>query len=188
LGVYAHGIATGEIEGRGYTADDLPKGKGQAAEQSVVSVNLELLQRRMLAHEEEGSGDQTAVQLVLILLTEGNKLRLAKVQADWLTEKETVNLPVQIPDNESRILAAQVVTLDEPLLLATSFFRFLLTSPALNMLTYRPEKYRGCIAKASESDFPDLICFNTSRIASRSAGFDARLAAISRLRSTGKPA
>jgi DNA gyrase/topoisomerase IV subunit A len=152
LGVYAHGIEAGEIEARVYTADDLPKGKGQSTEQSVTSVNLELLQRRMLAHEEERSG-QTAVQKVLMVLTEGNKLRLARVEADWLQDEETVKLPVAIPDNESRVLTAQVLTLDEPLLLATSFFRFLLTTPghlldlqemrmtAADFYHFRPDEY-----------------------------------------------
>jgi hypothetical chaperone protein len=129
LGVYAHGIAAGEIEAKGYTTDDLPQRKGQAKEQSVASVNLGLVQRRMQAREEEAAGVQREAQQVLALLTEGNRLLLSKMAQGTLSEETAVPLPVQITEHEKRILAAQIVSLEEPLLLATSFFRFLLTTP-----------------------------------------------------------
>lgn len=129
LGVYAHGIAAGEIEAKGYTIDDLPKRPGQAKEQSVASVNLGLVQRRMQAREEEAAGVQREAQRLLLLLTEGNRLLLSKMGDIELSEETAVPLPFQIAPHEKRILAAQTLTLEEPLLLATSFFRFLLTTP-----------------------------------------------------------
>ncbi|MFZ0543806.1 MAG: Hsp70 family protein, partial [Candidatus Promineifilaceae bacterium] len=129
LGVYAHGIEAGEIEAKSYTADDLPKRKGKTKDQSVASVNLGLLQRRMQAREDEGADGQREEQRVLLLLTEGNRLLAAKVDKEMFSAETAVPLPFQIREHEKRVLAAQIASLDEPLLLATSFFRFLLTTP-----------------------------------------------------------
>jgi DNA gyrase/topoisomerase IV subunit A len=153
LGVYAHGIATGEIEAKGYTVDDLPKRSGKQTEQTVASVNLELLQRRMMAREDEAAGGQGEQERILMVLTEGNQLLLSKVPEHFLNEEEPVKLPVKLPNSEERILAAQVVSLEEPLLLATCFFRFLLTTPghlfdlqemgmtAADFYHFRPDEY-----------------------------------------------
>jgi DNA gyrase/topoisomerase IV subunit A len=153
LGVYAHGIAAGDIEAKAYTIDDLPKRTGQKTEQSVASVNLGLLQRRILAHEEEASGVQVEDRKVFILLTESNQLLAKKIQKDTFAVEKSVKLPVQIPEKVTRLLSAQITSLEEPLLLATSFFRFLLTTPghlidlqemgmtAADFYHFRPDEY-----------------------------------------------
>ncbi len=107
----------------------------------------------MAAREEEAGGVQVEEQKVLMLLTEGNQLLASKISKDAFTAEEPVDLPVQLPNKEERVLSAQVASLEEPVLLATSFFRFLLTTPghlldlkamgmtAADFYHFRPDEY-----------------------------------------------
>jgi DNA gyrase/topoisomerase IV subunit A len=65
----------------------------------------------------------------LLLLTSGNRLLLSEIAGELPAGDEVFALPAAIPENEGRLLDARILSLTEPLLVATSFYRFLLTTP-----------------------------------------------------------
>ncbi|MBK8985964.1 MAG: Hsp70 family protein [Chloroflexi bacterium] len=126
LGVIAYGIERGEIEAHGYTPGESPS--PTAAHQPHVSpINLELVQRRIvMAEGAVEDGGETAVvpdagpQLVL-LGRDGVVLTQRRIDAEGRGPFEWgVDGPVA---------QAMVADVDEPLLLITTHYRFLLLTP-----------------------------------------------------------
>jgi hypothetical chaperone protein len=132
LGIIAHGIATGEIEARGYTTADLAQtvesqaqsDNGALARPKTGTVNLQVVKRRVDIRE---GGEEAAVdgQRALIVLTAKNEVQVASgntagAAASRLLESAGGGFPP--------LLGAVVAAPDEPLLLITSRYRFLLLS------------------------------------------------------------
>ena len=117
LGIIAHGIERGQIEARAYTRDDLHQQEVQVTRPGASIVDLELLKRRIVARAEAGEEAAGGENQALILLTRANELL-------------PVLLPEEpIPELSERPLGAFTAALDEQLLLLTSRYRFLLTTP-----------------------------------------------------------
>jgi hypothetical chaperone protein len=130
LGVLAHGIAQGEIEARGYTPGETPLPK-QTHQPKVSPINLELLQRRIVLGE--GGEGETAVlppeAPLLVLLADG-AVTAVSLQSDKGTEgtKEELGRLAEW-GVAGPVTAALLAGLDEPLLLITTHYRFLLLTP-----------------------------------------------------------
>lgn len=116
LAILAHGIGQGEIEARAYTRNDLKQAQVTVSRPNVSVVDLRLLKRRMQAQALSGAERQPAQEPVLVLLTGNNRL-LAQPLSAW-----------QGAELQEGLLAALAVLPDEPLLLVTSRYRFLLSS------------------------------------------------------------
>lgn len=116
LSILAHGIAQGEIEARSYTRSDLKQQEVTVSRPNVSVVDLRLLKRRMQAQALAAAEPKSAVEPALVLLTGDNRLS-ARPLSEW-----------QNLDPKDRLLAALAVLPDDPLLLITSRYRFLLSS------------------------------------------------------------
>ncbi|MCI0397802.1 MAG: Hsp70 family protein [Chloroflexi bacterium] len=129
LGIIAHGIAAGEMEAEVHTPAELVHPERPVAPPRVAPVNLELLQRRMAAQEEQAAGEAPGQEQALILLTRNNRLLASLFAGHSLAEEQPVSLAEQRPGNGTELQDALVMAPDEPLLLVTSQYRFLLTTP-----------------------------------------------------------
>ncbi len=125
LGVIAHGIEAGEIEAQGYTPDTV-KPPAAAYQPRVSPINLELVQRRIVMSEGAAEdGGETAVapdsgpQLVLL----GQDGTVTAVAGDLLQRDEGTK------ETKEPVAQALVADVDEPLLLITTHYRFLLMTP-----------------------------------------------------------
>jgi len=117
LGIIAHGVEQGEIVTRAYTRADLQQQEVQVTRPGATIVDLELLKRRIVARTEAGENAEDGESEVLLLLTRSNRLLAARL------EEERVPALAEPP------LTALKARLDEQLLLITSRYRFLLTTP-----------------------------------------------------------
>src|SRR5690606_14237817 len=114
--ILAHGIAQGEIDARAYTRSDLKQQEVTVSRPNVSVVDLRLLKRRMQAQARAVAEPKAAAEPSLVVLTGDNRLS-ARPLSEW-----------QGMDPEHRLLKALTVLPDEPLLLVTSPYRFLLSS------------------------------------------------------------
>lgn len=124
LGVIGHGIERGEIEAQPYTADDVAHMPEAGSSKPMISpVNLDLLQRRIQI--QEGMIDDVAAGADRALVVLGAGQEITAVTLSHLADSHPLaELPIQHPIN-----AAVIADLDEPLLIITSHYRFLLLTP-----------------------------------------------------------
>ena len=125
LGVMAYGIEQGEIEAQGYTPGEV-KLPTAGYKPNVSPINLELVQRRIVMAEGsvEGEGETAVVpdagpQLVLL----GQDGTVTAVGVDLLQRDEGTE------GTKGPVAQAMVADVDEPLLLITTHYRFLLMTP-----------------------------------------------------------
>lgn len=127
LSILAHGIAQGEIEARAYTPQDLKKQDVTVSRPNVSVVDLRLLKRRMEAqslNEEEREDDGGRA----FVLLSGDQRLLAQ-PLDEGAEHAGAALVGRLAQQETpQVAAAFTASLDEPLLLVTSRYRFVLSS------------------------------------------------------------
>jgi hypothetical chaperone protein len=122
LGIIAHGIEQGRIEARAYTPGGRLATVHEAPRPNVAAVNLNLLQRRLAAQEGSAVEVVAAQQRRLVILAAGNRLRIADLPSPTGQAHDR-----RLAD-QGRPLAFLVVQRDEPLLMITSRYRFLLTT------------------------------------------------------------
>ena len=125
LGVIAHGIEAGEIEAQSYTPGAM-KPPAAAYQPRVSPINLDLVLRRIVMSEGGAEdGGETAVapdagpQLVLL----GQDGTVTAVAGDLLQRDEGTK------ETKEPVAQALVADVDEPLLLITTHYRFLLMTP-----------------------------------------------------------
>jgi hypothetical chaperone protein len=128
LGIIAHGIEQGQIEARAYTQSDRAAARQVTAGQetprpNVSAVNLSLLQRRLVTQEGSGEEIAGASRYCLVILSAGNRLRIAPLPKSNSPASEQQQHQIG-----QRPLAILDTALDEPLLMITSRFRFVLTT------------------------------------------------------------
>lgn len=117
LGVIGHGIARGEVEARPYTADDvahMPESGGSRPQ--ISPVNLDLLRRRIQIQEGVIEDVTAAADRALVFLGEGQMVTAVP---------HSPHHPITHSPHHP-VTAALTATLDEPLLIITSHYRFLL--------------------------------------------------------------
>ncbi|MEW5987273.1 MAG: Hsp70 family protein [Chloroflexota bacterium] len=124
LAIIAQAIERGNLEARGYTPSDSQTRLASAAGRpGIPPVNLELLQRRVVAQESAAGGEAAQPTLALVWLAGGNRLAAVSLPAGQERPFDG-NTPWPTP-----LKAALVAPLDELLLLVTSRYRFLLVTP-----------------------------------------------------------
>ncbi|MCB0036742.1 MAG: Hsp70 family protein, partial [Anaerolineales bacterium] len=120
LGIIAHGIAQGEIELRGYTPNEIPPHVAET-HSNVPLVNLDLLQKRIALREDDSDEDKTGRRLMV--LANGNHFELRR----WPLAPEKTAFA--LPEENQQWAAALTADYDEPLLLITSTYRFMIMTP-----------------------------------------------------------
>ncbi len=128
LGIYAHHIETGEICAKAYTADDIsPPPQARGSRPRISQVNLDLMKKRILLAEGDVAEVPSAAEPVLVMLNDERTIT-AKT-----TPASTFQLENPVPMADFGIAdlphGAVLAELDEQLLLVTSTYRFLLTTP-----------------------------------------------------------
>lgn len=129
LGVIAHGIEAGELELEAHTPEPMSSREPAAAHKGVSPVNLELLQKRMAAQEEQANEAPGQPQRSLVLLSLDNELVARLLPADAPTSEDGISFDSLKLAENSRPYAGLTASLDEQLLLVTSQYRFLLLTP-----------------------------------------------------------
>lgn len=122
LGVIAHRVGRGEIDKRAYTASTkihIELGDGRT---HIPPINLDLLKQQIIWQEGASAGGSVA----LTLLSKGYELILIEQPASLLQQHKTLTLAELGLDPNTAVQSALCTPLDEPLLLLTSSYRFLL--------------------------------------------------------------
>lgn len=126
LGVIAHHVQAGEVALTAYRAGEEENAGTHQTQARVPEVNLSLLQRRIQAQElPEETNTQTIATHALILLGSQNQLRTTP-WAEPFTSSLLSKLGWQFSSSPQ---TAYRLSLEHPLLVLTSRFRFLLTNP-----------------------------------------------------------
>jgi len=122
LGIIARGIESGEIEGRAYTLQDLKQQEVTVNRPNVSILDSRLLQRRIQVQEGAGGADGGEGARALVLLTRANEL---------VTHRYSGERPYLegLNDEIPALYTALACGIDEPLLLITSRYRFLVVTP-----------------------------------------------------------
>jgi len=121
LGVMGYGIERGEIEARAYTPDDAAvTAESPDANPAISPANMDLLKRRILIQEGILDSPIEAEQ-ILVFLGEGQQITAVPLAASLTAYR--------LPITDDPITAALIAHPDEPLLIITSHYRFLLLTP-----------------------------------------------------------
>jgi DNA gyrase/topoisomerase IV subunit A len=131
LGIIANGISEGRIEAHAYTQAGQPPHSESAQQQKVTAVNLKLLQKRMVSREEANYGASSSKRSELLVLE--RKGRIHAVPLDGPALGTSRNYPVAFDQAEPGKIPVQVIAsgdADERLLMVTSMYRFLISTPS----------------------------------------------------------
>jgi DNA gyrase/topoisomerase IV subunit A len=128
LGVYAHRIETGEITAKPYTSDDvMPPPQAHGSQPKISQVNLDLMKKRIFMAEGIVHQESVREHPVLVILGEGNMVTAVSMPLSSFQQTNPISLSGY--GFTGSIKGAILTSLDEQLLLVTSNYRFLLTTP-----------------------------------------------------------
>jgi hypothetical chaperone protein len=125
LGIHAYQIESGLVDARTYTPVDVarpPQAPGSRPQ--ITSVNLELMQKRILI-DEGVIETEIKSNRALVFLGEELSIKAAVINVDKLREP----MPLSELGIEGPVKQAVAAGLDEQLLLVTTHYRFLLLTP-----------------------------------------------------------
>jgi hypothetical chaperone protein len=127
LGIIGHRIAAGEMASEAHTPSARPQ--PSVSQSRVPAVNLALLQRRLAAAEMEADGGAQPATGALAYVESRGRLAVATLAHEDLDGDEPIPLDGILPPGDGPGRAAGLLGHDERLLLLTSAYRFLLTTP-----------------------------------------------------------
>ena len=132
LGVIAHGVEAGEMELPGYTPeDDRSPAQLHHHKPNVAPVNLDLIQRRIQAVEMGVDISELMAEQALICIDGEGSVTAVPYPTDIFQQRAPIALTdLGLPDTVNALLLAE---LDEQVLLITSHYRFVLTTPRQQM-------------------------------------------------------
>ncbi len=128
LGIHAHHVETGAIEAKPYTPDDIaPPPQARGSRPRISQVNLDLLKKRIFLTEGKDTQELRSENPVLVALEDAGTLTAAAIPQTSIFKDKSV--PIADYDLRGPVRSALLADLDERLLLLTSTYRFLLTTP-----------------------------------------------------------
>ena len=128
LGVYAHQIETGKKTAKPYTADDvIPPPQARGSRPRISQVNLDLMKKRIFMAEGIVRKESANENPVLVILGEGRTLTAVSIPASSFQQRAPI--PLAAYNILGSVKGVLLAGLDEQLLLVTSNYRFLLTTP-----------------------------------------------------------
>ncbi len=128
LGIMANAIAKGEMEATAQRTSTLKRSMKSKSKENISPISLVLLQKRMAAQEEQASAQSSAQAAGLVLLTGQGELEVITLALE-LPEDGSANLPIKDYSRDT-IREALLVSAHGPLLVATSRYRFFLSTLA----------------------------------------------------------
>ena len=135
LGVIANGIEKGKIDKIAYTQSRRIVDES-AAPTNIPPVNLDVLKEQIAQQERAETDTSAREEMGIAVLSKDYELTVAALPADF--QKAAIALPtddLELPDY-LRLQTAQIMRLDEPLLLITSRFQLLLIT-LRELVTYQ---------------------------------------------------
>lgn len=127
LGVIAHELEQGTVDLPVYTPSDVTKPpQAQGLQPSVAKANLDLLKLRIKMAEGLTAVSTTEPQIGLVAIGDEKEITAVSIPAQLATD-EAISLDEH--NITHPIKRAIIAELDDPLLLLTSFYRFLLITP-----------------------------------------------------------
>jgi hypothetical chaperone protein len=131
LGIYAQGIAAGEIAVAPHRAADYARHAPDPSRSKVPLVNLSLLQQRLIMQEDKAAGIVVAEETAVILLSSSGEMRtfLRPSPELQITNYEDVTLDDDHDIYTALFCAALTAAPDEQLILASNKYRFFLITP-----------------------------------------------------------
>lgn len=192
LGIIAHEIDAGQMEVRGYTPADLTMTTTAATEKNVAFVNLDLIQRRIAVQEKAATKEDATAERALIILTADNQLHPVVLPAGTLEQPGAIQHEPALRETLAQrgAKALTVAGLDDPLLLVTSHYRFLLVTsreltelPSLgltleNLFTLKGAEHICSLAHWNEVKQQPKLLLATSRGYARAYQLEALVALI----------
>ncbi len=157
LGVIAHGVEAGEIELKGYTPeDDRPPKAAHHSKPNVVPVNLDLIQRRIQAAEAGVDISELATERALICIDGDGVATAVPYPADTFQQQDPIGLTdLGLPPTVTALMVAE---LDEQILLITSHYRFVLTTPRQQMEHQKMELGMGDFMRLERQETVVQVC------------------------------
>jgi hypothetical chaperone protein len=128
LGIMANAIATGEMAVTAQRKSALKRSMKNKSEENISPISLVLLQKRMAVQEDQSSAQSSLQAAGLVLLTAQGELDVVTLALE-LPEDGSANLPPKKSSHDT-IRRALLVSAFSPLLVATSRYRFFLSTPA----------------------------------------------------------
>ena len=131
LGVVAHELESGRADLQAYSRADLKSGntrESQPPQAGIQGVNLELIKRRLQAHELEESDPAPVDRLGHILLTRDFDLLTTSYSRAALHGSRPIDHPFNDEQLASGVQAQIIAPLDDAITLITSHYRFLMVT------------------------------------------------------------
>ncbi|MCP5097990.1 MAG: Hsp70 family protein [Chloroflexi bacterium] len=132
LGVIAHGVEKGELDLQAYTpADDVAPPTAKHNKPNVVQVNLDLVQRRILALEQGAEASDVAVERALVCIDGEGTVTAVPHPTTHMQQQEPIPFSeINLPPTVTQLISAEM---DEQILLISTHYRFVLTTPRQQM-------------------------------------------------------
>jgi len=129
LGVIARGIMAGEVDARAYLPEDVALPEVPHSRPNVAPANLDVLRRRIEADESAPGEAERELQrqVGLVLLDGAGELATIHIPAGEFQQQSVSLAPDVVPGD--LMCLVPMAGLDEQLLLITTHYRFLLTTP-----------------------------------------------------------
>jgi hypothetical chaperone protein len=129
LGIIAQGIATGKIAASAHTNLEKMPEQQVSSRPNVTDVNLRLLQRRLETQEQGLATESDRQQQAVVILSAAGNLLVTPFAKSIEKKQPQYQAKINLADDKPAIgRQAVVVTLDESILLATTQYRFFLTT------------------------------------------------------------
>lgn len=125
LGVIAHGVEHGEIDLKGYTPDDVKGPQNPERQSNVLPINLDMVQRRILATEGGNDGELVDDKVLFQLDVDGGVTAVSLSSDTFVQPRDFTLEELGLSSNLTQVLLAE---LDDPILYITSRYRFILTT------------------------------------------------------------
>ena len=130
LGIMAQGISSGEIQAEPRKSEITSLGFKNEAGREVASINLDLVKLRIEASEKREGAESKSSETGLILLTAYGQLGVIPWNRAKGEQGYSRTASVSFDDfRNMTVRMAFLIEVDQPLLLVTNRFRFLLTTP-----------------------------------------------------------
>lgn len=127
LGIIAHGIEMGTIEAEPVAPGDVVVAEAPHSRPNVSPVNLELIQRRILADETASGAESSEARSSMVTAGDQGVVTAVLLPDLDVQQVDSISLDeVGLPSDVKHVVTAE---LDEQLLLITSRYRFLLATP-----------------------------------------------------------
>ena len=131
LGVVAHELEHGRADLKAYTRDDVhdfDTRESQPKQAGIQGVNLDLIKRRLQAHELQEAEPTVSTKLGYVVLTRAFELLATAIEESDLHGNRPIDHPFPAESLQSGIQSQILAPIDDNILLITTHYRFLMVT------------------------------------------------------------